>query len=102
MASLSGHTFVGSGGQSLATIPEVSSAANIVALRAAPTGQGPVVVAGGTDTNVNLGLQAQGTGSIAMLSPLILSPAALPACGVAGTPSGTICKSSNTTIGLAP
>lgn len=102
MASLSGHTFVGSGGQSLATIPEVSGAANIVALRASPAGVGPVVVAGGTDANINLGLQGQGTGSIAMLSPLILSPAALPACGVAGTPSGTICKSSNTTIGLAP
>lgn len=88
----------GSGNPQFRVVNGISNAANYVATSAAPTTGTPVIQSFGTDANVNLGIQAQGTGQI-VLGSLInnlkfaaatsgSSPAAGGAGALPATPKG--------------
>lgn len=56
----------GSGNPQFRVLNGITSAANYIATTAAVTGSSPIVSANGTDTNVTLTLQGQGTGTVVM------------------------------------
>lgn len=100
LSGLAGHVLAGASGQTLVNVPNVPGAVNITVLKAAPTGQSPVLLSDGPGADVSLDLQAKGRGTLGVRSRVVLRE--VPLCETAGLEPGSVCHTDTNVLKVTP
>jgi hypothetical protein len=107
----SGSEYVGTGlARTVITGNSADLERNQASLRGALAGQAPQIRASG-EANVNLSVAASGTGIISLESTAVanaglvtttIDTTNLPGCGIAGVPTGRLCRGANNVVQVTP